>query len=281
MTLDQLESIILHGGSVRVPFVQKALEDLAGSSKIAKTVNADEASVMGAIFRGAQLNNQFRVKDIRPKDYSTYSINIISNATLDSSKDTAVTLFPRRTKLGNTKTLTFKTSEDVSFKIVYSEDSDLPSDISPSILEANISGVAEKIDKLKGTNECYDPTVKVSVKLTDAGLVEVLHSEVQCEIREKKNLADKFKGLFGGGKDKETKEGDQIVFEAPKSETSATSSSASASSSTAAAADTAEKVRYEKSALRITVVDKSPAYLSPEQKFESKKLYLLLLRICH
>jgi molecular chaperone DnaK (HSP70) len=30
-----------------VQFVQKALEDLAGSGKIAKTVNADEASVMG------------------------------------------------------------------------------------------------------------------------------------------------------------------------------------------------------------------------------------------
>ena len=49
ITLDQLESVILHGGSVRVPFVQKALEDLAGSNKIAKTVNADEASVMGPL----------------------------------------------------------------------------------------------------------------------------------------------------------------------------------------------------------------------------------------
>lgn len=217
------------------------------------------------------MNNQFRVKDIRPKDYSTYSIDIISNTTLDTSKDIPVTLFPRRTKLGNTKTLTFKTSEDVSFKILYSPGSDLPADISPSILEAKISGVAEKIEKLKGTNECFDPTVKVSVKLLDAGLVEVLHSEVQCEIREKKNLADKFKGLFGGGKDKDTKE-DQIVFEAPKSESESTSSSAAAST-TSAAADTAEKVRYEKSPLRVTVVDKSPVYLSRAQKSQSKKLY--------
>jgi hypoxia up-regulated 1 len=138
--------------------------------------------------------------------------------------------------------------------------------------------VAEKIEKLKGTNECYDPTVKVSVKLTDAGLVQVLHSEVQCEIREKKNLADKFKGLFGGGgKDKETKE-DQIVFEGSKDEKSSSpiSSSAAGSSSTASVADTAEKVRYEKAALRVSVVDESPVYLSPEQKSESKKLYPLL-----
>ena len=47
ITLEQLDSVILHGGSVRVPFVQKALEDAVGTSKIAKTVNADEAAVMG------------------------------------------------------------------------------------------------------------------------------------------------------------------------------------------------------------------------------------------
>ena len=47
MTLEQIDSVILHGGSVRVPFVQKALEDLVGTDKIAKTVNQDEAAVMG------------------------------------------------------------------------------------------------------------------------------------------------------------------------------------------------------------------------------------------
>jgi hypoxia up-regulated 1 len=96
LTLDQLESVILHGGSVRVPFVQKTLEDIVGADKVAKTVNADEAAVMGifpayttnvgAIFRGAQLNTQFRVKDIRPKDLLIYPINIISNVTLEGSK---------------------------------------------------------------------------------------------------------------------------------------------------------------------------------------------------
>lgn len=96
LTVNQLESVILHGGSVRVPFVQKALEDVVGTGKVAKSVNADEAAVMGifpahsanigAIFRGAQLNTQFRVKDIRLKDFSTYPINIISNATLEDSK---------------------------------------------------------------------------------------------------------------------------------------------------------------------------------------------------
>ena len=93
----------------------------------------------------------------------------------------------------------------------YSSEADLPNDISRTILSTNITGVAEKIEKLKGSLECHDPTVKVNVKLTDAGIVEVLHGEVTCELREKKNLADKFKGLFGGGKSNEDKTEEQVV----------------------------------------------------------------------
>jgi hypoxia up-regulated 1 len=226
ITVDQLESVILHGGSVRVPFVQKILEDTVGSDKLAKTVNADEGAVMGisssliklivgAIFRGAQLNNQFRVKDIRTKDYSIYPIEITSNAITETSKDLTQPLFPRGTKLGRSKTLSFKSSQDVSFTIQYTPDS-LPNDISPTILTASVTGVAEKIEKLKGSNECFDPLVKVNIKLTDSGLVEVLHAEVRCEIREKKNLADKFMGLFGGG-NKEEKEEDQVRREREES----------------------------------------------------------------
>jgi hypothetical protein len=117
-------------------------------------------------------------------------------------------LFPRGTKLGKTKILTFKTASDISFTVEYAPDADLPLNISPTILSANVVGVAEKIDKLKGNQECHDPLVKVGIKLTESGLVEVLHSEVQCEIREKKNLADKFMDFFGGGKEKEEKEGE-------------------------------------------------------------------------
>jgi len=59
MTLEQIDSVILHGGSVRVPFVQKALEDLVGTDKIAKTVNQDEAAVMGIPI------SQRRITDVR------------------------------------------------------------------------------------------------------------------------------------------------------------------------------------------------------------------------
>ena len=164
--------------------------------------------MLGAIFRGAQLNNQFRVKDIRSKDYSVHAITITANATLDSPSGSA--LFPARTKLGYTRSVIFKTSNDVSFTLGYPSSASLPGDLSPTILTANITGVAEKVEKIKGPNECHDPTVKVNIKLTDSGLVNVLHSEITCEIRERKNLADKVKGFFGGGKDKEDQKDEQV-----------------------------------------------------------------------
>jgi hypothetical protein len=121
-------------------------------------------------------------------------------------------LFSNGTKLGKTKVLAFKTSQDVSFTLEYALETGIPSDISQTILTANVYGVAEKIDKLKGPDECHDPTVKVNIKLTEAGLIDVLHSEVQCELREKKNLADKFKGFFGGAKDKEEEKDEQVAI---------------------------------------------------------------------
>jgi len=170
-------------------------------------------------------------------------------------------IFPHHTKLGNSKTLTFKTPSDISFTVSYSPGVILPLDISPILLRANITGVPDKIEKLKGTHECNDPTVKVNIKLVDAGLVEVISSEAQCELHEKKNLADKFMGFFGGGKDTETATEEQVVFDEKTAET------------TGAAVDASEKVTFERGPLRVSVTDESPAYLTPKQKSASKKLY--------
>ncbi|KAI3487709.1 hypothetical protein L1887_48315 [Cichorium endivia] len=75
--LDELNSIVLVGGSTRVPLVQNALRE-AGipDSKLAQNVNADEAAVMGAAFYGASFNPQFRMKEIRAYDLVPYAVNL-------------------------------------------------------------------------------------------------------------------------------------------------------------------------------------------------------------
>lgn len=60
------------------------------------------------------------------------------------------------------------------------------------------------------------------------------------------------------------------MFELRNEEVSTKTTSAE---STSTPVDMSEKVRFEKAALRISLNDESPTYLSPEQKRVSRKLY--------
>lgn len=63
VSLKLLRSIILTGGSSRVPFVQRKLTELVGEQKLAKSVNADESCALGTTLRGFHLLSQFEKKN--------------------------------------------------------------------------------------------------------------------------------------------------------------------------------------------------------------------------
>ena len=75
MSMDDLDSVILHGGAIRTPLVQKTLEGLVGDAgKLRSNVNSDESAVFGAAFKGAGLSPSFRVKEIRTSDTAGYAV---------------------------------------------------------------------------------------------------------------------------------------------------------------------------------------------------------------
>jgi len=74
--LKDIDSLILTGGASRTPFVQKAIIGLVGEDRIAKNVNADEAAVIGATFRGAGMSKSCRVKEIRLSDVSVFNVGL-------------------------------------------------------------------------------------------------------------------------------------------------------------------------------------------------------------
>jgi hypothetical protein len=76
-------------------------------------------------------------------------------------------------------------------------------------------------------------------------------------------------GLFGG-KDKETPE-EQIIFDAAK-----TSSTSADPVATEAAG--AEKVRFEKAALRVLTTDLSKTVMTADEKIAAKKSYVLSMK---
>lgn len=192
LNLDDISSLILHGGAARVPFVQKALLEVIEEGKIARNVNADEAAVMGAVFRGAALSGSFRVKEVLLQDISTsaYSYSTSQDAKLRG-------LFSQSSPLGSEKNITFPDQlEDFVFEIAYDQlDEHLSS---ARLASVHISGVSNTTSSLTKEFACNTPVVTVSVVIDPSGLIRVPASFAVCEVQEKQGVADKVKGWFGG-----------------------------------------------------------------------------------
>lgn len=93
--LSEINSLIVHGGAVRTPFVGKKLEDvMGGPERISKQVNPDEAAVLGATFRGAAESGSFKVKDIRAQDICPFGVSINYKKDPEATKGTVYRGFP-------------------------------------------------------------------------------------------------------------------------------------------------------------------------------------------
>ncbi|GAO50091.1 hypothetical protein G7K_4226-t1 [Saitoella complicata NRRL Y-17804] len=185
LSISQIESVILAGGNNRIPAVQRALENEVGAEKIAKNVNADEAAVMGAVFRGAGLSGLFKVKEIQVGDVALHPVKVGKEE-----------LFGVGAPVGSAKNVTFKESGDFKVDVMYASQASLPTGMPCEIFAVNVGGLKDALAKVS----CSDPAVKVTFEIDNSGLVGVQRAFVECEV-DKKNLAGKLKGLFGGKED--------------------------------------------------------------------------------
>lgn len=76
LTISDIDSVILIGGSTRVPLVQKKLEEQIGPNMLSKNVNADESIVNGVVIRGVQLSKEFKSKHIEVVERTTNSFGV-------------------------------------------------------------------------------------------------------------------------------------------------------------------------------------------------------------
>lgn len=123
LTMDNITSIILTGGSTRTPMIQAALKAAVGDDKIALNVNADEAAVLGAALHGASLSRQFKTKPIKVSDISVHDIQAsyfaTSSSTTSRPRSITTLIFPAGSKVGTKKVLTFKRKEDFTIFLDY------------------------------------------------------------------------------------------------------------------------------------------------------------------
>ncbi|KAF2231403.1 putative Hsp70 family chaperone Lhs1/Orp150 [Viridothelium virens] len=251
LQLEDIDSIILHGGATRTPFVQKKLEAFVGdAAKLRSNVNADEAAVFGAAFRGAGLSPSFRVKEIRDSEIATYPIKL---RWTDESKERQQNLFVPSSQVGGPpKEVSFKNLDDFSFRMTQS----VPSKGGP-LVERPVSVVRSKnltdsVSSLTAKFGCTreEISTKFRIRLNPVdGLPEVTKATVSCEVDDEKkaNVVDGVKDFFGFGSKKgdqeplnEGEEGPAEPLESNESETFAESSSGGPSSTESGAKESAK-----------------------------------------
>lgn len=239
LKVSDLDSVILHGGASRTPFVQKELEKIIGDAdKIRTNVNSDEAAVFGAGFRAADISPSFRVKEIRISDIASYPAGM--RWTDDKQKARHQRLWTATSVLGAApKQVTFSNSED--FAVTFYQT--VPGDDAQGTVEAetkvfttkNLTATVGEIIEKHGCNKS-DIQFKVGVRLSaENGEVEITKAALECEAfePEKAGLVDGVKNLFGfGKKDQKPLEADGSPSEGAESSSTESSSSETSSAST-------------------------------------------------
>ncbi|KAK3065372.1 hypothetical protein LTS18_011895 [Coniosporium uncinatum] len=282
ISFSELDSIILHGGATRSPFVSKALGPMVYGDRLRSSVNADEAAVFGAAFKGAGLSPSFRVKEIKDYDVASYPAGI---RWMVDGKPKSQKLFTPTSHLGAIKHVPFKNQEDFKFTLFQQVPPHDPvGDVTFEQSVVNVqtknltASVKELVEKFGCAAEAID--TKFSVRLDPVnGLPQVVGGTVSCEVLDDKKgtIADGVKDFFGfGKKDK----GDQEVLEDGESaslvEESPTSSVSNDKASSTSSSKGAEKSGEAKKKTEIIKINftSSPAGFeapTPEELARMKK----------
>ncbi|CUA71930.1 Hypoxia up-regulated protein 1 [Rhizoctonia solani] len=200
--LADVESVILHGGTTRVPFVQTVLKSTVGSAKLATNVNADEACVLGTAFYGASLSRQFRTKPVKVQDAvlrEVYLSYTAENKGKDGNPRTINTMvFPVRSATGIKKTLTLKRKQDFDVVVGFKElePAGQPGANVPT-LQYTITGVEAAYNNLTERG-ATDAAVKLTLLYSESGLATITEAAVVGTVKDD-SLTGKLKSLFGGG----------------------------------------------------------------------------------
>ncbi|KAJ8129349.1 hypothetical protein O1611_g4280 [Lasiodiplodia mahajangana] len=261
LDITQLDSIILHGGASRTPFVQRLLEKLAGSDKIRSNVNSDEAAVFGAGFRAAELSPSFRVKEIKVSEAAAYAAGM--RWTNPNDKPQQQRLWTERSLLtAAPKEVTFANRQDFSvrfFQQIPSVDGFLEKETKEMKTKNLTATVASLVQKYGCAEE--DIQFKAQLRLgAENGEVQVVKAFVECETEEaeKEGIMDGVKNLFGFGKNKDQKPlADDESSESETTSTDAATASSAGASATPSSSASAENSEVPQKRLVVIPIDYS------------------------
>ncbi|CAO3649389.1 unnamed protein product [Cunninghamella echinulata] len=278
MSVDDIKSLVLVGGNVRIPSVQKKLINIVGSERIAKNVNADEAAVLGAAFHGASLSNQFRLtKEIKIKDITSFPIEVAYKSE-SGDTDEKSTIFKEFDSLNTRKTMTIKRESDFELDITYKQKDNVEQSILDRIAKVKITGLNDALEKYKEDIKQTEtvPKVRVVFEMSPSGLLSVPEAFINVELLDSgKSFTDKVKSFFGSKEEKNAKsdENNPMPEEATANNDTAKEPSVDDSQNKTTVDEQAKK--YEpvltKINLKVTYIADGPKPLSTTTKFMIKK----------
>ena len=223
LEISDLESVILHGGAVRTPFVQKQLESVIGNpDKLRTNVNSDEAAVFGAAFKAAGISPSFRVKDIRASDSAGYAVGLKWSP---EGKERQQKLFVPTSQVGAEKQVPFKITEDFAFRLYEQIPGASGESIDHPVLNVQTKNMTASVEQLIEKFSCAkgDISTNFVIRLSPTdGLPEVVKGSVSCETTTQKGgVVDGVKDFFGFG----SRKGEQEPLKDDKESESVTSAS--------------------------------------------------------
>ncbi|KAG7224627.1 hypothetical protein INR49_011380 [Caranx melampygus] len=216
MKLDEIEQVILVGGSTRVPKVQEVLLKAVGKEELGKNINADEAAAMGAVYQAAALSKAFKVKPFLVRDAAVFPIQVeFSRETEEEEgvktlKHNKRILFQRMAPYPQRKVITFnRYNDDFAFNINYGDLSflsqeDLSVFGSLNLTTVKLSGVGSSFQK---HTDAESKGIKAHFNMDESGvlLLDRVESVFETIVEEKEEestltkLGNTISTLFGGG----------------------------------------------------------------------------------
>uniref|UniRef100_A0A671VEF9 Hypoxia up-regulated protein 1 n=1 Tax=Sparus aurata TaxID=8175 RepID=A0A671VEF9_SPAAU len=217
MKLDEIEQVILVGGSIRVPKVQEVLLKAVGKEELGKNINADEAAAMGAVYQAAALSKAFKVKPFLVRDAAVFPIQVEFTREAEEEgfktlKHNKRILFQRMAPYPQRKVITFnRYNADFAFDINYGDLSFLSQDEisvfgSLNLTTVKLSGVDRSFQKHA---DAESKGIKAHFNMDESGVllldrVSIHYYTIKPTLRCLAELGNTISTLFGGGSSEPT-----------------------------------------------------------------------------
>ncbi|XP_063538497.1 hypoxia up-regulated protein 1 [Cydia strobilella] len=223
--------LVLAGGAARVPAVLGLLKEQGYEPS--RSINADEAVAMGAVYRAASLATGYKVAPLNVKDAVLLPVQVVFTRHVDGAdKLIKRTLFSPMNPYPQKKVITFnKHTDDFSFNVNYAEldhipPSELPNIGSLNLTQVVLSGVGAALHKHTGDNVEHKG-IKAHFNMDDSGILNLVNVEFVAEktvTEDDKDstlskLGSTISKLFGSDEAEKTEEKEEKAPEAEKNET--------------------------------------------------------------